>query len=113
MKNQNVIDFANAKQKFDKKSITDSEINSLFLGLLKIIKKSAIESANIDLKCECNQAKQNFADTLKELHVMQIDFNRQKKLITSLENKIEIQKKQICYLVNLLESLKIKSCQIK
>ena len=105
MKNQNVIDFANARQKFDKKSISESEINSLFMGLLKIIKKSAIESANIDLKCECNEAKQNFADTLKELHDTQIETNRQKKLIMRLENKIEVQQKQICYLVNLLESL--------
>lgn len=111
MKSKNIVSFADEKKKLNK-GISDDEINSLFMGLLKIVKKSAFDNANCELKNECKDAKQNFAETLKELHCTQIDLKKQMEINVNLQNKIESQQKQICYLVNFIRLLKDKKCQI-
>ena len=95
---QNVIDFAKAKQKI-KSKINDKDINALFLGLAGIVKKNAMEQVSSELKKECKTANQNFRQTL-------IDLNKAESMLRSLEienmslkGKIELQQKQICYLV--------------
>ncbi len=97
----NIIDFAKAKEKFEYKMIGDKEINSLFLGLVKIIKKSAVQNVSREIKCECEQAKSNFTQTLKELHETEIQLKKEINMNKTLQKKVESQQKQICFLVKL------------
>lgn len=97
---ENIIDFAKAKEKFSNR-IGDKEINSLFLGLVKIIKKSAIQNVSQELKFECEQAKSNFTQTLKELHETEINLKKEIVMNKALSKKVETQQKQICFLVKL------------
>lgn len=108
---EKIIDFAKAKEKIESK-IGDKEINSLFWGLLKIIKKSASQNANQELKEECEQARANFSQTLKELHDREIELKKEIIMNKTLTKKVESQQKQICLLVKLFmdsNSNKIRS----
>ena len=103
-----VIDFERAKENM-KKRIKEGDIDSLFLGLVKIVKKWAISEIEQDLKTECEQAKKNFYDTLKELHSIQILLKEER--VSNYKNleKIDEQQKQICYLLSKLGEKSIKN----
>ena len=103
---RNIINIASAKRSFNKK-ITDSEINALFLGLLKIVKKSALENANEELKKECEDASLNFRQTIIELNEKEKELKRIKELNDGLNLKIESQQQQICMLLKKLSNRKI------
>ncbi len=103
-----VIDFERAKENM-KKRIKEGDIDSLFLGLVKIVKKWAISEIEQDLKTECEHAKKNFYDTLKELHSTQILLKEER--VSNYKNleKIDEQQKQICYLLSKLGEKSIKN----
>ncbi len=105
---EKVIDFAKAKEKFENK-IGDKEINSLFLGLVKLIKKNAQQSVEKELKVECEQANLNFTQTLKELHESEINLKKEIAMNKVLSKKIENQQKQICFLVKLFMNANSKN----
>ncbi len=102
MDKEKVINFSKESQKFKKKRIKEDEINSLFLGLLKIVKKWAIQEIDFELRSECEEARSNFTETLKELHETQISLKREKVENYKLHEKIERQQKQICLLISQL-----------
>ena len=62
-----IINFDFARNRLNKK-ITDDDINALFSGLVKIVKRSAIDSVEQELKTECNEANENFRATLIDLN---------------------------------------------
>ena len=95
---QNVVDFAKAKQKI-KSRINDKDINALFLGLAGIVKKNAMEQVSSELKKECKVANQNFRQTLMDLNKAESTVRSLEMENMSLKDKIELQQKQICYLV--------------
>lgn len=97
---EKIIDFAKAKEKFESK-LSDSEINALFLGLAKIVKKSALQNVSQELKTECEEAKKNFVQTLKDLHDREIELKKEMTMNKILAKKVESQQKQICFLVKL------------
>lgn len=109
---ENVINITKAKTKLNKK-ISDSEINALFMGLLRIIKKSAIESVNSELKSECEFATQNFRQSIIDLNQKEMELKKVYKLNEELNLKIENQKKQICLLLEKLSQRKLSSLEKK
>lgn len=94
-----IIDFASAKRKYDK-TLKKEDINALFLGLAKIVRKSAIDEVSLDLKRECEEAKQNFTMTLKDLNKAESMVKILSEENAHLESKIERLKEQVCVLVS-------------
>ena len=86
------------------KQISDDEINALFLGLAKIVKKAALESANKELRAECEMSKENFRITLIDLNRTQMELKKSRTEISKLNAKIENQQKQICNLMKKLSN---------
>ena len=111
-KKMNVINISNAKDKLSKK-ISDSEINALFMGLVKIVKKAAIDNANIELKTECEVANQNFRQTIIDLNKKEAELKKMHEINIELNKKIESQQKQICLLLDKLSKRKINSLERK
>ena len=108
MDKKKVISFKTAKEGM-KKRIKEEDINSLFVGLLKIAKKWAISEVEREIKEECEEAKGNFAMTLKELHDTQIRLKREQVTSYKYLEKIELQQKQICALLSKLSELSLNS----
>lgn len=98
------VDFSKRKNK----KISDSEINSLFLGLVRIVKKNAEQSLNEELKNECFEATQNFRQTLIDLNKTESELKKEKEKNYELSLKIESQKEQICSLLQKLSQHKLK-----
>lgn len=107
-----VINIIKAKQDLNR-NITESEINALFMGLLKIVKKTAIESANEDLKQECKEATQNFRQTIVDLNKKEVELKKAYEINKELNLKIESQQQQICLLLERLSKRKVESLEKK
>jgi len=63
-------------------TLTDADINNLFMGLVKMVKRSAIENAPKALRQECSLANANLKETLAQLGV-----NTRKLEIIKCENQ--------------------------
>lgn len=109
---QNIINFANAKTKFGK-GLTDSDINALFMGLVRIVKKQAEQNVNIELKEECKVATNNFRQTLIDLNKAEALLKKEQQKNIELSVKLESQKKQICGLLKELSNRKLSNLQNK
>lgn len=106
----NVINISKAKDKLSKK-VSDSEINALFMGLVRIVKRAAIESANTELKTECEIANQNFRQTIIDLNKKEEELKKLHQKNFELNEKIENQQKQICLLLDKLSKRKINNLE--
>ena len=85
---ENIINFSDFNKK---KSLSDDEIKSLFLGLVNLIKSNAIEDYNIKIKNEFRQNSQKLNSTLLELKVKDeiiIDLKRENKELKSKTNNL-------------------------
>lgn len=82
LRQDNVVMFS-AKQK----TLSESDLNSLFLGLVKLIKKTAVEE--IEQKVKLERQSSNFL--LKKAF---IDLNKKDKKIGELSNEFEILKSE-------------------
>ena len=109
---ENIINFASAKTKFGK-GITDSDLNALFLGLVRIVKKQAQQSADADLKQECKFATENFRQTLIDLNKTEAMLKKEQQKNAELCLKLESQKKQICGLLKELSARKLSNLEKK
>lgn len=107
-----IINFDFAKNRLDKK-ITDDDINALFSGLVKIVKKSALDSVEQELKIECNEANENFRATLIDLNKKEAELKILQEENRELNLKLEAQKEQICKLLQKLSNRKIKTLEKK
>lgn len=107
-----IINFDFVRNKLNKK-ITEDEINALFSGLVKIVKKSALENAEIELKTECNEANENFRSTLIDLNKKEQELKILQEENRELNLKIEAQKEQICSLLQKLSNKKLKNLEKK
>lgn len=88
-KTVNILDFKNKQ-----KSLTDFDISSLFNGLVKLIKKSAYEEADFQVRKEKESLKFLLKKTLVELTKKEKEFEEIKERYKSLEdeNKSLLQK---------------------
>lgn len=107
-----IINFDFEKNRLNKK-ITDDDINALFSGLVKIVKKSAMENVATELKIECNEANENFRTTLIDLNKKEAELKMLQEENRELNLKLEAQKEQICMLLQKLSNKKIKSLEKK
>lgn len=111
-KQDKVINITKAKSDLNKK-ISDDEINALFMGLIRIIKKAAIDNVSSELKSECEFATQNFRQTIIDLNQKEIELKKVWKENEELNLKIESQKKQICLLLEKLSQRKLSKLEKK
>ncbi|MBQ9792657.1 MAG: hypothetical protein IJW32_02785 [Clostridia bacterium] len=111
-KDNKVISIIKAKQELNK-NITDNEINALFMGLIKIVKKAAIENANAELKSECLEATQNFRQTIVDLNKKEMELKKAYELNQELNLKVKNQQEQICLLLDKLSRRKITELEKK
>ena len=102
---ENIINFAKVKGKYVKK-ISDEEINALFLGLIKIVKKSALDDVSRELKEDCECANANFRECLIELNSTQIELKKLKEENEMLCMKLEIEQEHICRLLRKISKKK-------
>lgn len=76
-KKDNIITFKS------RKTLTDADINSLFAGLVKLVKKNAYEEVNVKIKEE----KETSEYLLKEAY---LELNKKEKEITKLKNELNM-----------------------
>lgn len=106
----NVINISKAKDKLNKK-VSDSEINALFMGLVRIVKKAAIDNANLELRTECEIANQNFRQTIIDLNKKEEELKKMHQKNCELNEKVENQQRQICLLLDKLSKRKINNLE--
>lgn len=76
-KKDNIITFKS------RKTLTDADINSLFAGLVKLVKKNAYEEVNVKIKEE----KETSEYLLKEAY---LELNKKEKEINKLKNELNM-----------------------
>lgn len=93
---ENIIKFEDFKKK---KSLTDEEIKSLFLGLVNLIKTSAIDDVSSKIKEEYKKSSIALNNTLLELKL-------KNELIEELKKENENLKSKTTKLIGKIEELK-------
>lgn len=88
----NIIKFKN------KNKITESEINGLFLGLVKLIKKLAMEEAVANLPKEERESFDEKQELQRKLLVYEGEIDRLKKEREDLKQKIKVKNLKILQL---------------
>ena len=88
----NIIKFKN------KNKITESEINGLFLGLVKLVKKLAMEEAVANLPKEERESFDEKQELQRKLLVYEGEIDRLKKEREDLKQKIKVKNLKILQL---------------
>lgn len=96
-----LIEFAKAKSRYAK-TIGDQEINALFQGLVKIVKRYAITQVQDELKRECDMATENFRTTIVDLGIAEERLKKQIERNSYLEHIVATQQKKITDLLKKL-----------
>ncbi len=94
---EKIISITTAQKRKDVMSKED--INALFLGLAKIVKKSAMAEVNAELKRQYLDAQHNFTTTLKDLSHAEAQINTLLIENARLESLIDTLRGQICMLL--------------
>lgn len=92
MEEDNVITFKN------KNKITDSEINGLFLGLVRLIKKLAMEEASAKLKPDARELSKEVQELSLTLTQKEVEVEKLKEENKSLKNKLKVKNLKILQL---------------
>ena len=92
---ENIINFNDYNKK---KSLTDEEIKSLFLGLVNLIKSSAIENVSSKLK-------QDYKDNAIKLNNTIMELKLKNEIIEDLKKENEILKSKQLKLITKIENL--------
>lgn len=71
-----------------KPRLTDNEINSLFMGLVRLIKSNSISEVSEALKKECNIAHKNLKETKEELKFVQEELAEEKRKNKKLTSEL-------------------------
>lgn len=111
-RSKNIINIATAKAK-NNNSIGEHELNALFLGLVRIVKKTALENVNKELKQECKMATDNFRQTLIDLNKTEEALKKEQVKNLVLKQQVESQKEQICKLLKELSARKLNMLEKK
>lgn len=97
-----IITFENKRSK----KINDREIAALFMGLLKIVKKYALEDAEYNCREEINLANQNFRECLKDLTATEQKLKIEVDKNFQLERRSQNLEAQLCALLESREKSK-------
>ncbi|MGN1208515.1 MAG: hypothetical protein ACI4TI_03505 [Christensenellales bacterium] len=98
---ENIINFSDFAKK---KSLTDDEIKSLFLGLVNLIKSNAIDDFSAKIKDEFKQSSMKLNSTLLELKVKDeiiLDLKKENQTLKSKTNDLINKINQLTKLVDL------------
>ena len=96
---QKVISISSVKNEKNK-MLTDKEITSLFLGLVKLIKKNAMLEVEEDLKKDCFEANKNFRQSLIDLNKTESLLKKEQEKNLVLQSKLNDEQKKYCLLVS-------------
>lgn len=83
--NSNVV-----KIKSQKPRLSDNDINSLFMGLVRLIKSNSISEVSDTLKKECNLAQIELRQTRDELKIVQEELEEERRKNKKLSNEVNI-----------------------
>ena len=84
----NVVSFDKEKQKLSNK-LSDKDINLLFLGLVKLIKREAFKEANLQLKRECEFATYNYQKALNLLKQKESEVDKLLSINKTLNQQVQ------------------------
>lgn len=73
-----------------KARLSDSDINSLFMGLVRLIKNNSISEVSEVLKKECNIAHKNLNETRAELKLVVHKLEEEKRKNKKLQSEIDV-----------------------
>ena len=93
LKNKNkckIIQFPNSQKKPKKQTLTDDEIKSLFMGLVKIVKENAIENNSQEIQLYLEQAEMRKRRELVLLKQKQAEIESLNQEIANLKQKNKI-----------------------
>ena len=98
---ENIINFGDFNKK---KSLTDDEIKSLFLGLVNLIKSNAVDDFSVKMKEEIYNNNKKLNSTILELKVKDeiiIDLKNENKMLKSKAENLENKIKQLTRIVEI------------
>ncbi len=90
----NVVSFDKEKQKLSNK-LSDKDINLLFLGLVKLIKREAFKEANLQLKKECEFATYNYQKALSLLKQKEHEVDKLLSINKTLNQQVQTLKQNV------------------
>ena len=73
-----------------KARLSDSDINSLFMGLVRLIKNNSISEVSEVLKKECNIAHKNLNETREELKLVVHKLEEEKRKNRKLQSELDV-----------------------
>ena len=88
-----------------KQNLTDNEINSLFVGLVKLIKSQARQEANLNIKNEKERANEILRQTL-------VDLANKEKQLKILRKKFELLKNESLNMSKNIETLRAENAKL-
>ena len=97
----NIVSFPSEVKK-SKGRMTDDEIKSLFMGLVRLVKKNAVNEVSDTLKSECNYANESLRRTLTNM-------TKKQKTIITLSESNKILNSKVKNLENKLRQMRIAS----
>ena len=86
--NSKVINFSEHKSKLSQ-GLTDSDINMLFLGLVRLIKREAVKDVSEQLKKECEFATLNYQKVISLLKEKENEVDKLKSINKTLNKRVE------------------------
>lgn len=91
--------------------LTDADINNLFMGLVRMVKRNAIENAPIVLKNECNLANASLKDALvklgastRKLEIIKCENYELKKRLEDSEKMLQNARCEVVELINRIDN---------
>ena len=96
---ENVINIASVKN-IKNKPLTDSDITALFMGLIKLVKKNAMMEVSEEVKKDCNEANENFRQSLIDLNKTEVLLKKEQEKNLKLTRKLENEEKKFCFLLD-------------
>ena len=80
--NSNIITF-----KKTPRSLSDGEVQSLFMGLVRLVKKSAMEESEEKYRKQINEANENLRKAILDLQNRERDYNNLKQELTKIKSE--------------------------
>ncbi len=91
-------------------TLTDADINNLFMGLVKMVKRSAIENAPKALRDECSLANANLKETLarlgantRKLEIIKCENQALKQKLDESQRLLEVTRSEFVELLNKID----------
>ena len=84
--------------KKQKNKLSDEDVNSLFLGLIKLVKKTAIEDVSNQLSTEAEFANTSLRKSLSKLAQAEIEIKNYKSQLENKNREINLIKEENCFL---------------